>query len=397
MFLIMLFAQNVLSMTMDEAVSYALQNNPEIQALRLEEEIAKGQIEKARLLFINNPTVEGEVSTKEKPIEEGSGKYKNYGFKLSQEFEIAGQKGLRIAVAEKGLSRVSLEIKNKERILTNEVKNTAASAIALKQKTELAKEVVLLKNDLLDFISIRFQAGDVSGIEVNLAEIELSKTKRELILTEKEYKEAVLALQGLLGRKPDNTFLIDGELPREIPSSPDEKDLLILALQRPDVKAAIVEKEESEAAFALTKKELIPDITLSGFYDRDTSGISVSIPLPLFDKKQTEIKEAMVRTEQTKIKHIGLEGLVDKEVEEAYINFSIAIEELSLFKKEVLNRVMENMSLMELAFKEGKIGFFEVRLAQKDIIEIQFAYLEAQLRMQLAINAIEFVTGGSLR
>ena len=52
---------------------------------------------------------------------------------------------------------------------------------------------------------------------------------------------------------------------------------------------------------------------------------------------------------------------------------------------------------MNLAFQEGKFGFFEVRLAQKDTIDAQFAYLESQVRLQLALNALEKVTGGSLK
>ena len=52
---------------------------------------------------------------------------------------------------------------------------------------------------------------------------------------------------------------------------------------------------------------------------------------------------------------------------------------------------------MNLSYKEGKIGFFEVRLAQKDTLEAQFAYLDSQLRTQLAMNALEKATGGSLK
>ena len=55
------------------------------------------------------------------------------------------------------------------------------------------------------------------------------------------------------------------------------------------------------------------------------------------------------------------------------------------------------MNLLNLAFKEGKVGFFEVRLAQKDTIEAQFAYIEAQTRTQLALNAIEKTIGGALK
>jgi hypothetical protein len=38
-----------------------------------------------------------------------------------------------------------------------------------------------------------------------------------------------------------------------------------------------------------------------------------------------------------------------------------------------------------------------VRLAQKDTIDARFAYLESQVRLQLALNALEKVLGGSLK
>jgi len=401
LFVVMLLASNAFSMTIDEAVEYALKNNPEIQALRLEEETAKGQLEKARLLLINNPTVEGEVSKKEKPIEEGSGKYKNYGFKLSQEFEIAGQRGLRIDVAEKGLSKVRLEIENRERILTNEVKDAFAKTLASKKKVELTKEVVRLKEDLLNFTKIKFQAGEVSGLEVNLAEVELSKTKRDLILSEREYKEAVLSLQGLLGVKPDNAFIIKGELSAEMPSLPDKEKLQNLALIRPDAKAAVMEEEKSNAALFLIKREAVPNITLSGFYDRDERrdavGLSVSIPLPIFDRKQAERKEAKTKAEQAKINRSGIEKAIEREFDQAYNAFVSSHEEISVFKKEILSKSLENLSLLNLAFKEGKIGFFDVRLAQRDAIDIQFSYLDAVLRAQQAIYAMERTIGGKLK
>ena len=60
-------------------------------------------------------------------------------------------------------------------------------------------------------------------------------------------------------------------------------------------------------------------------------------------------------------------------------------------------KAAENLKLLNLAFREGKIGFFEVRLAQKDTNEAQLAYIEAQTRTQLALNAIEKITGGKVK
>ena len=395
-------ALEIKELTLEQAITLALEKYPDLQTLRLEEESAKGRNEKAQLLLINNPTIEGAVSKKDKPEEEGDGKFTNYGFKLSQEFEVAGQRGVRIDVAEKELARMRSEIKDKERVLISDVKDAFARSLALKKKSILAREIVRLNDELLGYTKIKHEAGEVSGLDVNLSEVELSKAKKELLLAEREYRESLLALQGLLGLSPDMSFAIEGDLPSEAPALPDKGALKTLALShRPDSKAAAFEMEKTEFALKLVKKEAFPNITLSGFYDRDEDrnvvGLEISIPLPFFDRKQAEKKEAFAKAEGAKIKAAGLKKTIEREIDQALNDIISAIEELSLFRKEILVKAAENLNLLNLAFKEGKIGFFEVRLAQKDTIEAQLAYIEAQTRAQLALNAIEKTTGGAVK
>ncbi len=395
-------ASETKELALSQAITLALEKNPDLQTLRLEEESVKGRIEKARLLLINNPTLEGNVSKKDRPDAEGGGKFTNYGFKLSQEFEVAGQRGARINVAEKELARVKLEIRDKERVLISDVKDAFARALSLKKKSGLAKENVRLNEELLGYTKIKLEAGDISGLDVNLAEVELSKAKKELLLAERQYKEALISLQGLLGLAPDMFFAVEGELPSEAPTLPDKEALKRVALsQRPDSKAIVFEMEKTEAVLKLVKKEASPNITLAGFYDRDERrnavGLAISVPLPFFDRKQAEKKEAFAKAEGAKIKAAGLKKTIEREVDQAFNDITAAIEELLLFRKEILVKAAENLKLLNLAFKEGKIGFFEVRLAQKDTIEAQFAYIEAQTRAQLALNAIEKTTGGAVK
>ena len=66
-FLILFLVAPAYSLTVEEAVQRALTHNPDLQALRLEEETANGQLEKALLLLINNPTIEGNISKKDRP------------------------------------------------------------------------------------------------------------------------------------------------------------------------------------------------------------------------------------------------------------------------------------------------------------------------------------------
>ena len=387
------------SLTVEEAVRTALVRNPDLQALRLEEVTANGQLEKALLLLNNNPTIEGNISKKDRPEEEGGGAFTNYGFKLSQEFEIAGQRTVRIDIAEKELARVKAEIKDRERVLIAHVKDSFTKVLALKKKGGLAREIVQLNEELLAYTKIKFQAGDISGLEVNLAEVELSKAKRELLLSEREYREALLLLQGFLGLSPDISFAVHGDLPSEAPVLPDKEVLKEALSRRPDAAASILEMEKTLAALKLAKKGATPNVTLAGFYDMDerknSVGIELSIPLPLFDRKQAEKKEAQAKAEGAKIQSEGLKKAIEREVEQVFNDLATAIEELSLFKKEIIVKAMENLNLLNLAFKEGKVGFFEVRLAQKDTIEAQFAYIEAQTKTRMALIAVEKTIGGT--
>ena len=400
-FIILFLVAPAYPLTVEEAVQRALAQNPDLQTLKLEEEAASGQLEKARLLLINNPTLGGNYSKKDIPAEEGGGAFTNYGFKLSQEFEIAGQRSARIDVAEKELARVKSEIKDKERVLIADVKDAFTKVLALKKKSGLAREVVQLNEELLGYTKIKFQAGESSGLDVNLSEVELSKAKKELLLSERGYREALLVLQGFLGSSPDMSFTVLGDLPSEAPVLPDREVLKEALSLRPDAKASLFEVEKTRSALKLVKKEVIPNITLSGFYDRDERrnavGIEMSIPLPLFDRKQAKKKDAYAKAEGAKIKLKGLKKAIGREVEQAFNDLSTAIEELSIFKKEIIVKAAENLNLLNLAFKEGKVGFFEVRFAQKDTIEAQFAYIEAQTRTQLALNAIEKAIGGALK
>jgi len=90
---------------------------------------------------------------------------------------------------------------------------------------------------------------------VNLAEVELSKAKKELLLSGKEYREGLLALQGFLGASPDLSLAVQGELPSESPVLPDKGVLHEALSRRPDAKATLFEVERNRSAQKLTEKK----------------------------------------------------------------------------------------------------------------------------------------------
>lgn len=398
---LLLFAQPVFAITIGNAVDTALKNNPDLQSVRLEKDTAQGRLDQASLWLRSNPVVEGSLSKKDVVLGGGE-KMTNYAFSLSQEFEIAGQRGLRVDASKNGMEKASQDIRDRQRILIATVKDAFTKALAARRRVELVEEVVGLQEQLVSSAAVKYQTGDISQLEQNLADVELGKAKRERLLAERERREALLDLQMLLGLTPKSDFSVEGDLPMEVPAIPDREKLRTLtASQRPDVLSALAEVQQARSAMKLAGREAIPSFTVTGFYSQDNrlneTGVMLSFPLPLFDRKQADRKEAAAKAGQTLIKQASLERFIEREIEEAYANLVSASEELSLFKKDVLGKALENLGLMNLAFQEGKFGFFEVRLAQKDTIDAQFAYLESQVRLQLALNALEKVTGGSLK
>jgi cobalt-zinc-cadmium efflux system outer membrane protein len=398
---LLLFAHPVHAITVGEAVDMALKNNPDLRSVRLEKDAAQGRFDQAGLWLRSNPVIEGSLSRKD-TVPGGGEKATNKGLSLSQEIEIAGQRGLRIDAARNGMEKADQDIRDRQRVLVAEVKDFFAKALAAKRRAELAGEAVRLQEELTGSATVKFQAGEISQLEQNLADVELGKARRERMLAEKDRRAALLDIQMLLGLTPKADFTVEGDLPGEAPVIPDKEKLRALtASQRPDILSASAEVQQTRAAMKLAGREAVPSFTVTGFYSQDTglneAGIMLSFPLPLFDRKQADRKEAAAKAGQALIKQASLERTLEREIEEAYANLVSASEEISLFKKDVLGKALENLELMNLAFKEGKFGFFEVRLAQKDTIDAQFAYLESQVRLQLALNALEKVTGGHLK
>ena len=90
---------------------------------------------------------------------------------LAQEFEVAGQRGMRIGLAVKNLTKIGYEVRDRERMVTYEVKDAFARALSLKEKEGLTRKVVGIQEELVNFTRIKYRAGSVSGLEVNLAEV----------------------------------------------------------------------------------------------------------------------------------------------------------------------------------------------------------------------------------
>lgn len=319
---LIIFTTPAFAITLEEAVATGLANNPEMQAFRFEEDSARGQMTKAKLPSFSNPVIEGGMSLKDRPAEDPGSKFRNNRISLSQSFEIAGQRGLRIDTAASNMERTRLEIRDQERKLRADIRDAFAEAVFRRDREKLSREYLRLQEELAELVSVKYGAGDVAALEVNLSRVELARAQREAIAASTEYGNALLSLKNLIGLPGGEAMIIEGELAVGLPVLPEREALLVRAADRPDSKAADAEIKRSESAAALIRREAIPNLTWSVFRSRDEDlnewGGTLGISIPLFDRKQAERTEAQTRLSQARIREAGLKKTIEKEINMSY-------------------------------------------------------------------------------
>src|SRR5680860_3271 len=237
------------SLTVEQAVKTALETNPDLLSVRQELEIARGRKVNAFLFNRFNPSVNGQVWNRNNP---GSGNVKDSQVLLSQEVEVAGQRGLRREEAVRNVSQVEAQVKNRERLITGEVKRAFFQALTLEKVLNLRKEIETLNRRIRDASRARFKAGVIPIMEYNLAEIRYGQARKETLVAQASFRNQVVDISRLLGWEPDRSIELDGQL-RNPPQTVPLPDLLQRAQsQRPDLLAARREVARVEAAINLT-------------------------------------------------------------------------------------------------------------------------------------------------
>jgi cobalt-zinc-cadmium efflux system outer membrane protein len=254
---------------------------------------------------------------------------------------------------------------------------------------------------LWDATRVRYNSGAISALELNSIKIGYGQARQQHLVAKSNYKNSLLNLKLLLSKPGDETLNIEGKLSYEKLQISLE-DLMASAIKiRPDLKAIEIEKERASKEISLRKAEIVPNPSLGGFFAReertdDIVGGFVSISIPVWDRKQSELKKARTAkgTANINIKNKQLE--IQKEVETAYQTFMAAKGSIAIYTDEIIPQVDESLRLNEISYQEGNISFIEFLTLQKNLLETRAVYLNTLFDYNKAIIGIETVSGKNL-
>lgn len=386
-----------------EALREAMRHNAELRAERERLGVEEAELVRAGQLLPSNPQLGAQLGT--------DGPFKNSGerrleVQLQQEFEIAGQRGLRKDEARTRLRAAQARVQALETRIAQDVSGAWYRLWRAERQQALAEEALELARALDTAAESRFQAGDIPELERNVAAVDLARAERATATQEAERARARLELARLLGRgdaEAPELVLDEGPLP-ELPAETLEALKAFARENRSDLEAAKHTEEAAETRERLRARERIPNPTLSVTYERETQRIGtlqdvdehllagVSIPLPFWNRGQAELRAARAERGTARVEREAAERRVDTEVAAALVEARQARRAVEALAG-TLPRVKRNLELVRLAFEAGQLDLLSLLNARDRAQQAQREYVEARVEYGRALDELTRATG----
>ncbi len=393
------FGAEPMRLTLEQATHMTTERNLELKAKREDLGIAEARLIRANLLFQHNPELEGDVSNRRlnKPENGSSRNVPQGGVFLSQEFEIGGQPIYRRQAAQRNYEKVKFEVADFERALRFRVTEIFLKLLNGQAKIKQAEQIVDLRSRLYEASGTRLKLGDIPEVQHTLSEFELNRAKSDLIGLQREREEFLAKVRTDLGLEPDAPVEVVGDL-KPAPTALSPAELVKIALERrPDLSALERERGVTEAEEKLIRAERIPNVKLGPFYERDDKdniiGGRVSIPLPIFDRKQAELREALARRSAANINYLNLRQSIDRSIRAAYARLKLSEQEISLYPEASMKRFDETLELYLKAYEEGAINLADAILFQNQVIEARQKFIDAMTNYNLSLAELKLQAG----
>jgi cobalt-zinc-cadmium efflux system outer membrane protein len=399
-------AQASAPLTRAEVIAQARERNLELRAARERLGLQEAELAQAGQLLPSNPELEAEVGSDRPFNNEGE---RRLGIGLAQEFEIAGQRGLRKAQASAELKQAQARWAALEAQVARDASGAFLRLWRAERLRALARESLELNLTLEKATESRFQAGDISELERNVVAVDVARARRELSSAETELVQARLDLARLLGR-PDGMRLTVEDLSLPTATLAPLENLQSLARERrADLAAARYSQEAAEARLSLRYRERIPNPTLRLGYERERFGAldaspgeggeisslligSISIPLPLWNRQQGPIRAAQTEKAAATIEREATERLVETEVAAAFAAVERSREALEAVTA-ALPKVERNLELIRKSFEAGQVDLLELLNTRDRSQQARQEYVEARVEYVRALDELMRATG----
>ncbi len=370
-------------LTLDDLIGIAETNNPTLRQAQLQITGEMGKAIQAGLY--PNPTVR--YSAEQIGVGGTAGEF--HGGILSQEFVTAGK--LRLSRA-KYLQRVKVAEANaiaQQYRVCNDVRIHFYNTLALQHQVVIQHELVKAAEDSAVTSREAYNMGQANAADMRRANVALQQARLRLLETQNKFHQSQRHVSALTGADITGRFLV-GEL-ESIPIQIDFETLLATLLESsPEILAARAKAQVDRITVQRERAEPIPNLTLEGgagynFEADETVAVAgVSLKLPLFDRNQGTIQQAQADLARQCAEIQRLELRLKGDLSQQFELYMTAVQHVSQYQQTILPELKETYRLLLESYKENRIDWNEVLMAQTDYFSSRIEYTDLLAKMRKA-------------
>ena len=266
----------------------------------------------------------------------------------------------------------------------------------------LSEQRLQLADSLQDVSRQRARAGDLSRLELLRIGIIRESAQQTLDEAEGEFNELLSLFQVRLGLPRERVREI---VPLEpIGSAPDLTKLQTQFDTHPMLAAARYRSEAALAGVSLIRAERWQDPVVRLFRERDllnnqrqsVTGVSVALPLPLWDRKAGQIHEARARGAQVDAQYQALRQELEGRLIQNHLHLTHLVQQGIHFRTQLLDPARELFKLTRKAYAAGETGILSLIDAHDTYFQAQTRYLELLQEAALEAAELRLAAGHSL-
>jgi cobalt-zinc-cadmium efflux system outer membrane protein len=264
---------------------------------------------------------------------------------------------------------------------------------------DLAKENLSYYDHVIDVNRERYRAGAMAQVDLDRLELQRVQYESDLQTADVNLRTAKIQLLALLNdRTPVEQFDVTGpfDFSRNLLPLDDARQSALDT--RPDLKAALqsIDKAKTDHRLAVSNGSTDPifgvDVGRNPPIDQ-YFGVSVSIPLRIFDRNQGEKQRTELDIDRNQRLMEATRAQVFSDVDSAYAQVNSSVILLQPYKDRYLQQASRVRDTIEFSYEHGAASLLDFLNAQADYRSVQVNYLNLVAAYLTAAGQLNMAVG----
>jgi cobalt-zinc-cadmium efflux system outer membrane protein len=306
---------------------------------------------------------------------------------LSYLHERQHKRELRLESAKEGTQISASQHDDLKRTMEFTLRAAFVDTLQARAVLDLARADLEYYDHIIHISRDRFNAGDIAQIDIDRIELQRVQYESEIQTALVNLRTAKIQLLTLLNdRTPVEQFDVQGafDFSEDLKSLDDFRQVAIDS--RPDLRAALQSIQQSETNHKLAIANGSTDPTFGAWYTHnssnnnpngiDTLGLSVTVPLRVFDRNQGEKKRTLIDIDRNRQASQAARAQVFSDVDSAYAQIESSVALLKPYKARYKDQSTRVRDTVTYSYEHGGASLIDMLQAQSDYRQLQLAYLQ---------------------